>query len=909
MAGVTFLAFGNGSPDVFSTFAAMSTHSGSLAVGELIGAAGFITAVVAGSMALVRPFKVARKSFVRDVGFFIVAASFSMIFLADGYLHLWECMAMVIFYLFYVGFVLVWHWYLGKKRRENARDRVARSHFNVGGPDEQAAEDEEVDNEDGPAGQGRIPLGPSDEDFAALERGNTPGIEAPDAMIDANADDYDDTRDRYLAEISSSMRVSQPQRGQRRNTVNAIRPSLVGALEFNAVLSSLQKSRNLQTIPLGARRYSDDPTFTVAQQQEVDRSDTNPDIGEPNIDAHDLASDQTLRPSLDADITDRNPVRAVSADDAVRLRLKTQALRNVPQIDLLGATPPGTGRLAVSGYFSANAPGVTKAGMIVPDLTVSGSPDDLSPHLTETMFVADRDRGGSSDLLAPPRNQSPARNHNQVERYEDNPSSPRNLPKLDTTPRIRRMSSARSRVSQGSSPSSPFPPYRDDPYTPGTSRPPSILLPPPSIGSESLYPEEGCMMSEEKPVRWWPYKVLPSPRILVSTLFPTLYSWHEKNIWEKLLGIVAAPSVFLLAITLPVVEHEREDAGPDTQMLDPDLVDPNTKRSRSSSIAVSLLPTESPTVDGADDAYSDLEQSGSNPGRHGNHGLGSPSPIVEDPKKLSTNFQPHTRRETGHSQLDALSTSSPSSPKEWNRWLVSTQIFTAPFFIVLLLWANTDPTLSVRNLLLPILYALIASLIAFAFILLTTTPAKPPRHRFLLCFVGFVVSIAWISTIASEVVGVLKAFGVILGISDAILGLTIFAVGNSLGDLVADITVARLGYPVMALSACFGGPMLNILLGIGLSGAYMTIRDGEGKHKKHPNQPMIYKPYAIEVSGTLVISGVTLLVTLLGLLIIVPLNKWKMDRRIGWGLVALWCVSTIGNLAVEIAGFGGEIFG
>ena len=910
MAGVTFLAFGNGSPDVFSTFAAMSTHSGSLAVGELVGAAGFITAVVAGSMALVRPFKVARKSFVRDVGFFIVAASFSMVFLADGHLHLWECIVMVAFYLFYVGFVLAWHWYLGKKRREKARDKAARSHFNVEDPEEPAIEDQEGDNEDGPAGQRRISLGPSDEDFAALERGNSLRIEAPEITIDANADDYDDTRERYLAEISSSMRVSQPQRGQRRNTVNAIRPSLVGALEFNAVLSSLQKSRNLQTIPLGARRYSDDPTFTGAQQQEVHRANSVLDIGEANLDAHDLASDHILRPSLDADIADRNPVRAVSANDAVGLRLNTQAFRNVPQIDLLGATPPGTGRSTVSEYFSANAREVPEARMVIPDLTVSGSPDDMSPHSTETMFAAQKDRGGSSDYLAPPRDQSPgSRGHDRSERYLDDPSSPRTLPKLDTAPRIRRTSSARSFVSQASSPSSPFPPYRDISYTPVTSRPPSILLPPPSIGSESLYSQEEHMLSEEKPLRWWPYKILPSPRILVSTLFPTLYSWHEKNIWEKLLGIVAAPSVFLLAITLPVVEHEREDAGPDIQMGDPDLIDPNGKRSRSSSKAASLLPQESPTIDDTGDAYSDFEDNGPNPGRHGNHGLGSPSPVIKDSTKLATNFHPSTRQETDHSQREFPPSVPQSSPKEWNRWLVSTQVFTAPFFIVLLVWANTDPTFSIRNLLLPMLYGLIASLLSFAFILLITTPVKPPRQRFLLCFVGFVVSIAWISTIANEVVGVLKAFGVILGISDAILGLTIFAVGNSLGDLVADVTVARLGYPVMALSACFGGPMLNILLGIGLSGAYMTIRDSEGRHEKHPDRPMKYKPYAIEVSSTLAISGATLLVTLLGLLVVVPLNKWKMDRKIGWGLVVLWCTSTIGNLAVEIAGYGGEIFG
>ncbi|GJN87171.1 hypothetical protein Rhopal_000116-T1 [Rhodotorula paludigena] len=47
VAGVTFLAFSNGSPDVFSTFAALRSGSGSLAIGELIGAASFIVSVVA----------------------------------------------------------------------------------------------------------------------------------------------------------------------------------------------------------------------------------------------------------------------------------------------------------------------------------------------------------------------------------------------------------------------------------------------------------------------------------------------------------------------------------------------------------------------------------------------------------------------------------------------------------------------------------------------------------------------------------------------------------------------------------------------------------------------------------------------------------------------------------------------
>ena len=82
--------------------------------------------------------------------------------------------------------------------------------------------------------------------------------------------------------------------------------------------------------------------------------------------------------------------------------------------------------------------------------------------------------------------------------------------------------------------------------------------------------------------------------------------------------------------------------------------------------------------------------------------------------------------------------------------------------------------------------------------MLTSEHHRPNTH-YLLCFLGFIISIAWISTIAGEVVGVLKTFGVVFGISEALLGLTIFAAGNSVGDLIADITVARLGYPVMAL--------------------------------------------------------------------------------------------------------------
>lgn len=137
----------------------------------------------------------------------------------------------------------------------------------------------------------------------------------------------------------------------------------------------------------------------------------------------------------------------------------------------------------------------------------------------------------------------------------------------------------------------------------------------------------------------------------------------------------------------------------------------------------------------------------------------------------------------------------------WNRWLVALQLFTGPLFSILILWANLSEDWETpgKDLGIMILYTLVVSLVLLAVLLLCTTEDRRPKYHYLLCFLGFIISIAWISTIAGEVVGVLKTVGVVLGISEALLGLTIFAAGNSVGDLVADITVARLGYPVMAL--------------------------------------------------------------------------------------------------------------
>jgi len=51
--------------------------------------------------------------------------------------------------------------------------------------------------------------------------------------------------------------------------------------------------------------------------------------------------------------------------------------------------------------------------------------------------------------------------------------------------------------------------------------------------------------------------------------------------------------------------------------------------------------------------------------------------------------------------------------------------------------------------------------------------------------------------------------GIISDLTDSMVGLSILAWGNSVGDVFANIALAKQGYQQMAFAACFGGPMFS----------------------------------------------------------------------------------------------------
>lgn len=93
IAGVTFLAFGNGAPDVFSAIAAIGNSKNGdagLAFGALLGAGVFISTVVVGLICCIKPFYSVQRPLLRDIIFFMISGFWTFYVVWDGKISLLE---------------------------------------------------------------------------------------------------------------------------------------------------------------------------------------------------------------------------------------------------------------------------------------------------------------------------------------------------------------------------------------------------------------------------------------------------------------------------------------------------------------------------------------------------------------------------------------------------------------------------------------------------------------------------------------------------------------------------------------------------------------------------------------------------------------------------------------------------
>jgi sodium/potassium/calcium exchanger 6 len=80
-------------------------------------------------------------------------------------------------------------------------------------------------------------------------------------------------------------------------------------------------------------------------------------------------------------------------------------------------------------------------------------------------------------------------------------------------------------------------------------------------------------------------------------------------------------------------------------------------------------------------------------------------------------------------------------------------------------------------------FILIVGLFSAFVLFIKTKNHTPPSFHLLFSYIGFLISVLWIYSLAQEVVDLIRAIGFMFNLSDAILGLTVLAWGNSLGGI------------------------------------------------------------------------------------------------------------------------------
>ncbi|KAK2828545.1 hypothetical protein Q5P01_019579 [Channa striata] len=151
----------------------------------------------------------------------------------------------------------------------------------------------------------------------------------------------------------------------------------------------------------------------------------------------------------------------------------------------------------------------------------------------------------------------------------------------------------------------------------------------------------------------------------------------------------------------------------------------------------------------------------------------------------------------------------------------------------------------------------------------------PRWHRWFM--VTFVASTLWIAVFSYLMVWMVTIISFTLDIPDYIMGITFLAAGTSVPDCMASLIVARQGMGDMAVSNSIGSNIFDILLGLGFPWALRTLVVEHGSSVSINNKGLVY-------SVILLLASVFLTVTC------VHLNRWKLDRRLGLGLLFLYAI-------------------
>jgi len=155
---------------------------------------------------------------------------------------------------------------------------------------------------------------------------------------------------------------------------------------------------------------------------------------------------------------------------------------------------------------------------------------------------------------------------------------------------------------------------------------------------------------------------------------------------------------------------------------------------------------------------------------------------------------------------------------------------------------------------------------------------------------GFIMAATWIDYVADHLVSLLDFVGIVLHIPGSIMGLTVLAWGNSMGDLSANMTMARKGLANMAMTACFAGPVFNILVGLGLG--FSNLHNQTGKEET-----------PVELSAPILTGFVFVVINCLAIVATgIFVGKGRIEPWYGYIAVGLYITYVVISILLEFKG-------
>lgn len=216
--------------------------------------------------------------------------------------------------------------------------------------------------------------------------------------------------------------------------------------------------------------------------------------------------------------------------------------------------------------------------------------------------------------------------------------------------------------------------------------------------------------------------------------------------------------------------------------------------------------------------------------------------------------------------------------ESWSKPYAVISVTLSPILLTFLYDSQSDGIHFISRSLAYLIVGLIGLVLGITTYVNTTTAHPPKKCQFPWLAAGFLMSVTWTYIIAEELVSLLVSVGIILGISPSILGLTVLAWGNSLGDLISNVAMAINGGVdgvQVAISGCYAGPIFNTLIGLGLAMVIKSWSSYPGSYVI-PGDDSLYEMIGFVMGG------------LLWAAVIVPRNDMRLGRSLGIGLIAIY---------------------